>query len=192
MTVDNAYGMADLTELIERAAKAKYVSTIDLASVYWKVAMSHESKMLTSFRTRCGLFQWNVIPQGLKNSSKTCQALMNKVLWGAGVYANTHQDDNIITSDSWDEHLSHIRDVLEMLRLANLMTRASNMQFAREETKCLGAVKGNGKIAPDLLKVKSIINFPVCTSKRSVLAFLGVMGYYCRHNENYIGSEHFL
>ena len=31
MTVDNAYGMADRTELIERAAKAKYVSTIDLA-----------------------------------------------------------------------------------------------------------------------------------------------------------------
>ena len=30
MTVDNAYGMADLTQLIERAPKAKYVSTIDL------------------------------------------------------------------------------------------------------------------------------------------------------------------
>ena len=35
MTVDNAYEMADLTKLIERAAKAKYVSTIDLASAYW-------------------------------------------------------------------------------------------------------------------------------------------------------------
>ena len=35
MTVDNAYEMADLTELIERTAKAKYVSTIGLASAYW-------------------------------------------------------------------------------------------------------------------------------------------------------------
>ena len=34
MTVDNAYQMAYLKELIERAAKAKYVSTIDLASAY--------------------------------------------------------------------------------------------------------------------------------------------------------------
>ena len=80
MTVDNAYGMADLTELIERAAK-KYVSTIDLASAYWQVPMSSESKSLTSFRTRRGLFQWNVMPQGLKNSSKTFQAFTNKVLW---------------------------------------------------------------------------------------------------------------
>ena len=114
MTVDNAYGMADLTKLIERAAKKKYVSTIDLASAYWQVPMSSESKSLTSFRTKRGLFQWNVMPPGLKNSSKTFQALMNKVLWGAGMYANTHQDDIIITNDSFEEHLSRIRDILEV------------------------------------------------------------------------------
>ena len=105
--------MADLTELIERAATAKYVSTVELASAYCKVPMSTDSKSLTSVRTRRDLFQWNVMPQGLKNSSKTFQALMNKVLWGAGMYVNTHQDDIIITSDSFEEHLSHIRDVLE-------------------------------------------------------------------------------
>ena len=121
------------------------------------------------------------MPQSLKNSSKTFQALMNKVLWGAGVYASTHQDDIIITNDSFEEHLSHIRDVLERLRVANLTARASKMQFAREETKCLGFVVGNGKIAPDLGKVKAIENFPVCTSKKSVLAFLRVTGYYRRH-----------
>ena len=78
--MDNAYGMADLTELIERAAKAKYVSTIDLASDYWQITVKPESKFLTSFLNRRGLFQWNVMPQGLKNSSKTFQALINKVL----------------------------------------------------------------------------------------------------------------
>ena len=70
MTVDNAYGMADLTELIEIAAKAKYGSTIDLAYAYWQVAMSPESKLLTNFRTRRGHFQWNVMPQGLKTVLK--------------------------------------------------------------------------------------------------------------------------
>ena len=89
------------------------------------------------------------------------------------MYANTHQDDIIITSESFEEHLSHIRDVLERLRLANLTARASKTQFAREETKCLGFVMGNGIIALDLDKVKAIENFPDCTSKNSVLAFLG-------------------
>ena len=45
---------------------------------------------------------------------------------------------------------------------------------------------GNGKIALDLDKVKGIENFPVCTSKKSVLAFLEVTGYYRRYIENYI------
>ena len=104
---------------------------------------------------------------------------MNKVLWGAGVWYI------IITSDSFEEHLSHIRDVLERLRLANLTVRASKTQFAREKSKCLGFVVGNWKIAPDFDKVKAIENFPVWPSKKTVLAFLGVTGYYRRHIENY-------
>ena len=67
---------------------------------------------------------------GFKSSFKTFQALMNKVLWGVRMYANTHQDDIIITSDSFEEHLSYIRDVLERFRLANLKARASKTQFA--------------------------------------------------------------
>ena len=72
------------------------------------------------------------------------------------MYANTHQDDIFITSDSFEEHLSHIRDVLERWRLANLTARVSKTQFAREETKHLGFVVGNGKIPPDLDKIKAI------------------------------------
>ena len=62
MTVDNDYGMADLTELIERAAKANYVSIIDVSSAYWQVAMRPESKLLT----QTGSFQWNVNAPGFK------------------------------------------------------------------------------------------------------------------------------
>ena len=112
-----------------------------------------------------------------KNSSKTFQALMNKMLWGAGMFANTHQDDIIITSDSFEENLSHIRDVLLRLRLTNFTASASKTKFAREETKCLGLALRTRKLAPDLHKVKAIENFPVGTSKKSVLAFLGVTGY---------------
>ena len=147
--------------------------------------------MLTSFRTRRGLFQWNVMPQGLKHSSKTFQALKNKVLWGACAYTNTHQDDIIITSDSWEAHLSHIRDVLERLRLANLTARASKTQFAREETKCLGLVVGNCKIAPNPDKDKAVDNFSICNSRKSVLTFLGVTGYIIVDTLRIIVSEHF-
>ena len=72
------------------------------------------------------------------------------------MYANTHHHDIIITSDSFEEHLSHMRDVLERLRLANFTARASKTQFAREKTKCLEFVVGNGKLAPDLDRSRSL------------------------------------
>ena len=100
---------------------------------------------------------------------------MNKVLCCAGAYANTHQDDIIITSDSWEAHLSHIRGVLERLRLVNLHARATKMQFTREKTKCLEFVMEKGKIVTDHNKVKTIDNFQDCTSKKSVLR---VTSYY--------------
>ena len=58
------------------------------------------------------------------------------------MYADKHLDDSIITSDSFDEHLSHIHDVLKRLRLAYLTASQSETQFAREESTCLEFVVG--------------------------------------------------
>ena len=61
-------------------------------------------------------------------------------------------------------HLSHIRDILQRLRFANLTAKAYKRKFVRENTKCLEHVVGNGKIAPKPHKVNAFENFPVCTS----------------------------
>ena len=74
---------------------------------------------------------------------------MDKVLRGAEKYANLHQDDIIITSDTWSEHIMHIRDVLQRLRDVNLVANASKTQFARAETKVLSVIVGNVVIRPE-------------------------------------------
>ena len=54
--------------------------------------------------------------------------------------ANSQQDDIIITSDTWSDHIMHIRDVLQRLRDAKVVAIASKTQFARAETKVLGVI----------------------------------------------------
>ena len=83
---------------------------------------------------------------------------------GCRVYENTHQDNIINTSDSWDAHLNHICDILQRLRFANLTAKAYKTKFVRENTKYLEHVVGNGKIAPKPHKVNAFENFPACTS----------------------------
>ena len=103
---------------------------------------------------------------------------MDKVLRGAEKYANSHQDDIMIISDTWSDHIVHIRDGLQRLCDVNLVANASKTQFARAETKLLGLIVGNGVIRPDHEKVSAIVDFKAPTTKRQASAFLGVVNYY--------------
>ena len=57
-----------------------WFSTLDLASVYWKVRLSENAKLKTAFATHPGLFQFAVMPFGLCNAPATFERLMSQVM----------------------------------------------------------------------------------------------------------------
>ena len=54
------------------------------------------------------LLQFNVIPFGLKGAPATFQRLMDRVVRGLD-YTGAYLGDLVIFSDSWEEHLTHLR-----------------------------------------------------------------------------------
>ena len=154
---------------------------------YWfgisLLASSHEpgEQIVDKSQNQVGSFSMERYGPGLKKQLQNISGFDEKCVMGSWCVRKHALRWYCYYKNSWDEHLSHIRDVLERLRSANLTARASKTQFAREETKCLGFMVGNGKIAPVLDKVKAVENFPVRTLKKSDLAFLGVKGYYRRY-----------
>ena len=58
------------------------LDTMDLASGYWKVALTPEDKMKTAFSTAQGHFEFNAMPFGLFNAPAIFQRLMEYVLAG--------------------------------------------------------------------------------------------------------------
>ena len=97
-------------------AGVKYYSSWDLISEFWQIEIEEEDKAKTAFSTSWGYYEYNIMPFGLKGALVTFQCLMTKIL-GPYLYdfVMVYLDDIIIFFQTMDEHLQHMRKVLEAL-----------------------------------------------------------------------------
>ena len=178
----DAYPMPRMDELIDKLGKAKYITTLDLASGYWQVPMSKEDRPKTAFSTPKGLYQFKVMPFGLNGAQATFQRMMDGIIRGIEEFTAVYLDDIIIFSETWEQHRVHIREVMQRLRKSKLTAKPSKCQFGMTECTYLGHVVGNGKVKVDQLKVHAVENFP---QPQNIRSFLGLTGYYRRFIKDY-------
>ena len=184
-SLSDAYPMPRIEDLIDGLGKAKFITTLDLSRGYWQVPMADGARHLTAFTTPFGLYQFRVMPFGLKGAPATFQRLMDTVLQGLQGFSAAYIDDLAIHSDSWDDHLRHVRAVLQRLREAGLTAKPKKCQFGMDQCVYLGYVVGNGVIQPERSKLQGVESFPTPSTKIQVQCFLGLTGYYRKFIPNY-------
>ncbi|XP_077127863.1 uncharacterized protein LOC143783344 [Ranitomeya variabilis] len=79
-TVRDAYPLPRIEESLSALGRAKYFSTLDLASGYWQVPMAEKDRAKTAFVLPMGLFEFNRMPFGLATAPGTFQRLMEHCL----------------------------------------------------------------------------------------------------------------
>src|SRR6266540_4720926 len=119
------------------------------------------------------------MPFGLTNAPATFQRLMNYVLHNyLNDFVVIYLDDILVCSDTFEEHLAHIRKVFNKLREANLVIKLKKCKFGQRKIKFLGYTIGNDGIRTDPKNIEKIINCPVPTDVTGVRKFMGLCNYY--------------
>ena len=112
--------------------------------------------------------------------------MRDKVLQDLESFADAYIDDvEVDTYTTFEEHILHLREVLERLRKAKLRARPSKCKIAKAVVDFVGHRVGRDTIKPRDALVSTIEKFPRPETKKQVRSFLGLTGYYRRFIKNY-------
>ena len=71
-----------MDDCIDNIGQTKCVTKFDLLKGFWQIPLTDRAKEISAFVTPDGLYQYKVMPFGMKNSPVTIQRLINMTLTG--------------------------------------------------------------------------------------------------------------
>ncbi|GKD26953.1 putative reverse transcriptase domain-containing protein [Tanacetum coccineum] len=175
-----------IDDLFDQLQGSQFFSKIDLRSGYHQLRVHEDDIPKTAFRTHYGHFEFNVITFGLTNAPAIFMDLMNRVCRPyLDKFVIVFIDDILIYSKTQEEHVEHLRLVLELLKKEKLYAKFSKCEFWLREVQFLGhVINGNG-IHVDPSKIEAVKNWKAPRTLTEVRSFLGLAGYYRRFIENF-------
>jgi hypothetical protein len=130
VTIKNRYPLPLISGLLDQLGQAKIYTKLDLRGAYNLVRIKEGDEWKTAFQTRYEHFEYNVMPFGLTNAPTVFQHLMNDVFREfLDDFVVCYLDDILVFSKNEEEHINHVRLVLEKLRIARLYAKLEKCVF---------------------------------------------------------------
>ncbi|KAG2975395.1 hypothetical protein PC120_g25850 [Phytophthora cactorum] len=167
-------------------------SALDLVDGYYQLLMRACDVPLTAVSTPSGmLWEWLVMPQGLSNEPTMFNRLVTQLFRPHRAYAQTYFDNIFVHSraehgkSDVENHVEHLRAVLECMRTNKLYGNLDKCIFGAEEIPFLGCFIGKRGLRADPAKVKVIVEWPVPKNQKDLRKWLGLANYLHKYSANY-------
>ena len=133
-----------------------------------------------AFKTKYGLYKYTVMLFGLTNAPATFQLVINKALYEyLGIFVTAYLDDVLVyTNSTLEEHVKHVKKVLQKLKEYKLYLQSSKCEFYTKETKYLGFIILIEGVKINLKKIQTIQEQPTPKIVKDVQSFLGFANFY--------------
>jgi hypothetical protein len=186
MTIKNRYPLPLISELLDRVKGARFFTKIDVRDAFNRLRIALGDEHKTAFRTRYGHFEYLVMPFGLTNAPGSFQAYINDIIRDAlDRFAVAYMDDILIYSNSLEEHILHVRTILQKLLSAGLFVKLEKCEFHVQKVSFLGFIITPEGISMDPERILTIADWPVPESVLDIQVFLGFCNFYRRFIEGY-------
>lgn len=185
-TISDALSPPDISTVIQRIGRAKFISTFDGKSSYWTIPIKTEHQWLTGFVCDGQTYEWTRAAFGLKNSGCTFLRTIERVLQPVRDVVENFVDDMAVCTDTtWDEHLRHMSVFLNTIRKSGLTLSLKKSNFVKPEVKFCGHIIGSGKRRIDPEKTASIQQLKRPETKKQVRSVLGTFSWFRDYIPNF-------
>jgi hypothetical protein len=185
ITIPDRYPLPNIEQSIQIVGGHQYYSKLDLRAGYFQIPIREEDKHKTAFITVHGLFEFNVLAQGLTNSPPSFQRIMSNLLLPCKPFCFVYLDDVLIYSDNLEQHIHHLNQVLAICNKHKLQLNPQKCELVRTEIDYLGHTINKDGVKPLQARIEKILAIPQPTTLNQANAFIGAIGWYRKFIKDY-------
>lgn len=167
-------------DVLDRLAKSKWFTTLDLTSGYYQVPIAEEHKKYLGIITDDGVYEFNRLPFGIKNAPAGFSRIMRKI-FGELEGVETYIDDLTIHGETLEELLDRQDRVLKKVQEFGLHLNLTKCHWAQKSVRVLGFIISNGTREIDPDDLRPVTEFPIPRNVSDVRRFLGMVNHFRRY-----------
>ncbi|GLJ28352.1 hypothetical protein SUGI_0557610 [Cryptomeria japonica] len=113
-------------------------SKFDLTKGFWQISIHPNDRDKTAFFVPQGLYEWNVLPFGIKTAPSIFQQHMDIIFHKYSKFILPYIDDSLVFSQNPQAHPAHLRQFLALCQQHGLAVNPTKSQFFQDSIIYIG------------------------------------------------------
>jgi predicted aspartyl protease len=182
---EDKFPIPSIKSLIERLKDCQYITTIDCDQSYHTLPILKEHQHKTSFTWKNDNFMFQGAPFGIKTITSVFQRTMIRLLEPYNQFSFNYIDDIVIYSKTLDDHINHIKLVINQLTQNKFKLNLSKCKFGVKGVYLLGHYVTGSGVQVDERKIIDLGTWEPPTTGKQLEKHLGFFNYFRQYIDKY-------